>query len=631
MPTATTTQSKSKKKTTSRVKKISIEEAEKAKQEAIDKAKEEARLDERARLQAERTRMVMNTPDDADWDEEYDDDEAPSFGHSANAYYEDTDPSEEPDIFEFGRELEEQGKDISYYIKKDNAFLTEIFTATTMEELKKKYGGGKYTVAIKNDRGQWIKRKTMRIHGPIEPPAKEEKETIIPPQPQVPQIDMNQTFGSMMSAFMQLQEMNERNKTRNERDDKKSSDSFNSTLFNVISEQGKSTQQMIMEMQRNNMEMLKAMSENTSRSLEKAEERNREMIREMRQSMGKKEEFGLKEMLALIESSRNNGMDTMKTVMELSETFAEMRTPDVSSSSDDNSKSSLLEKMFTSFAPLITKAAQQQQMPGVAPQQMPMRPALPQANLQHRRRVQQPIEGTQAPQAPQSYPNQRNGAPQAGTTKTSQSPISGPGQYKEHFVGENKVQNKPKSPLNSLGLPSFTDKPLNRPQVSPVKKETFSPQGALGKEFESSEDFLEKTLKDLNTIPEAPFSLSDDEKKSIEEFKAIMPFVRENSVYKKASKNQQMIVELGLPIIAQFINDETVSAQTVAFFVLEECQGQGFSSQVVEKEFTIDFLLRIASNFGIGDEKKQWFGEFYETIQNESRESASGEEEHFIG
>lgn len=621
MPSTTT--SSSKKKTSTRSKRISVDEAEKEKEAAILKAKEEAIAEERDRAEKNRISASMNIPDDNEWDEDEDDD-TPSFGNHGGSYFEDTDLPEDPDIFEMGRALEDQGRDISYYIKKDNAFLVELYTATSLEELKKKYGGGKYTIAIKNSNGQWIKQKTIRVHGPIEvEPKVEPKEQYFQPQQNVPQVDLNQMFQGTSQMFMQMQEMANRERSRADRDEKKGSDTFNSTLFSVISEQGKSTQTMIMEMQRNNMEMLKAISENTTRSLEKAEERNRDMLREIRESGSKKEEFGLKDMLALIESSRNNGMDTMKTVMELSETFAEMRTPDTPSEPID-SKESLMATLTKAMLPLITKAGQQTQTAPGVPQQAVQMPGLPQ-----RRPVQQAYQQTQnpSPQAPQGY--RPNGGGQASPTKTAQSPIRGNGQYQE-----TRVQNIEKNPLASLGLATFADRTSNNvPQTSPRGENP--PHRVLGREYESSEEFIEKTMKDLNNLPEPdiskePQAMSDEAKEGIETFKAIMPIVRESDVYKKATQAQKNIVELGLPVIAQYINDEDVTAETVAHFVIDESASQGFSPQVLAKEFTFDFLLQIASNFGIGEEKNEWFGEFYEAIQDAAGVTTPREEESTI-
>lgn len=608
------------KKKTSRAKKITLDEAEKLKQEAVEAAKEEARMEERRRIEQEQARQAMNTPDDAEFEDEYDD-EIPIFGTHEGAYYEDTPVGEEPDIFEFGRVLEDQGKDISYYIKKDNAFLCELFTATTMEDLKKKYGGGKYTIAIKNDRGQWIKRKTLRIHGPIEPETETKQEPIIPPQPGMPQIDMNQTFGGMMDFFVRMNEMSQRERQRIERTESKSSDSFNNTLFQVISEQSKSTQAMIMEMQRNNIEMLKAMSENTTRSLEKAEERNREMIREIKESSTKKEEFGLKDMIALMATSENKGMETMKMALDMSESLAELRTPPPSEPVD--AKESMMGKLVNAIVPLMTQAnknAQAQAQPGV--QQLPQAPGVPQ------RRAVYPGQ-FQAPRQAPIYPNARQGGtPQGSGQAGPRSPITGNGVYQE-----TRVQNFKQSPLSSLGLPSFTDKGGNVPTQAP--RQGVPPQGVLGPDYESSEAFMERTMKELNEVS-GPLSneekkvMSEEAKSSVEDFKALMPFIRESDLYKNASKAQQNIVELGLPIIGTYINDVNIKPDEVAHFVLDECQGQGFTAKVVAKEFTFDFLLQIASNFGIGEEKNEWFGEFYETIQEAAGNGAIGEEEPTI-
>jgi hypothetical protein len=326
-----------------------------------------------------------------------------------------------------GRALEDQGRDISYYIKKDNAFLVELYTATSLEELKKKYGGGKYTIAIKNSNGQWIKQKTIRVHGPIEAePKVEAKEQYFPPQQNVPQVDLNQMFQGTSQMFMQMQEMANRERS---------------------SEQGKSTQSMIMEMQRNNMEMLKSISENTTRSLEKAEERNRDMLREMRDSGSKKEEFGLKDMLAMIEASRSNGMDTMRMALDMSETLADIRTPAVSEPSD--SKEGLMTTLTKAMLPLITKAGQQT-APGV-PQQAVQMPGLP---------AQRQVQQTQNPvrQNPQGHVQNVN-----RQAVPVQNPIRGNGQYQE-----TRVQNIEKNPLASLGLATFADRTSNNvPQVSP--------------------------------------------------------------------------------------------------------------------------------------------------------------------
>jgi hypothetical protein len=609
MPSTTT--SSSKKKTSTRAKRISVDEAEKEKEAAILKAKEEAIAEERDRAEKARISASMNIPDDNEWDEEEEEDDTPSFGNHAGAYFEDTNLPEDPDIFEMGRALEDQGRDISYYIKKDNAFLVELYTATSLEELKKKYGGGKYTIAIKNSNGQWIKQKTIRVHGPIEAePKVEAKEQYFPPQQNVPQVDLNQMFQGTSQMFMQMQEMANRERSRSDRDEKKGSDSFNSTLFSVISEQGKSTQSMIMEMQRNNMEMLKSISENTTRSLEKAEERNRDMLREMRDSGSKKEEFGLKDMLAMIEASRSNGMDTMRMALDMSETLADIRTPAVSEPSD--SKEGLMTTLTKAMLPLITKAGQQT-APGV-PQQAVQMPGLP---------AQRQVQQTQNPvrQNPQGHVQNVN-----RQAVPVQKPIRGNGQYQE-----TRVQNIEKNPLASLGLATFADRTSNNvSQVSPRGEQ--SPHRVLGHEYESSEEFIEKTMKDLNDFPEPdiskePQAMSDEAKEGIETFKAIMPIVRESDVYKKATQAQKNIVELGLPVIAQYINDEDVTAETVAHFVIDESASQGFSPQVLAKEFTFDFLLQIASNFGIGEEKNEWFGEFYEAIQDVAGVSTSGEEE----
>lgn len=630
----TTTQSTSKKKP-SRVKKITLDQAEKDKKLAVEEALEAQKKE----FEQEQIRSSMNTPDDVDFDEYEDTDEdETSFGTRNGAYYEDADLPDELDIFEFGKTLEDQGKDISYYIKKDNAFLVELYTATSWEELRSKHGGGKYTVAIKNSNGQWIKQRTQRVHG-VPNAQKEEKQTVIPPQPNVPQIDLNETFGAMSQMFMQMQEMTQRERSRAERDEKKGMDTFNTTIFQVISEQSKNTQAMIMEMQRNNMEMLKSLNENTSRSLEKAEERNREMIREMRQSISKKDEFSTKDLLALIENSRNNGMDTMKTIMEMGELFAEKMTPDVPSVPE--SKDNMIGKLVNGILPLLTQAKQsaaQAAMPGLPAAHNPTVGTTQHLGDRGQHRPLQPnVRQAQAPQVPISQNPLPNRTAQGRTQAPQKSPIQGNGRYEEIRVKNNApqgVQNLEKNTLDSLGLPSFTDRKINKPQ-GPHLKSVPPKEGQVASIHTlSSEELIERTNSKVKEY-DATFKggvMSDEAKEAIESFKKFMPLVRESDVYKNANKNQKLIVEMSLPIIAQYINDENITPELVAHFVIDECQNQGFGPQVLAKEFTFDFLLQIASNFGMAEEKKTWFGEFYETIKDasSSTDGIEGEEESTI-
>ncbi len=326
----------------------------------------------------------------------------------------------------------------------------------------------------------------------------------------------------------------------------------------------------------------------------------------------------------------------MKTVMELSENFSAMMA-EKTTSDEPESKDSLLTKLVGGVLPLLTKANQQAdaaaagQMPGVAPQQVHPMQQIPQPRRQHRpaNAVQHShgagVRPTHA-QTPQPSPHQfRNPqgpgrVPAQRPTPPQGAPQAGPRHRTATFSAA------------ALGFATFTDKRGQEPS-------TIGAEGRVPHDprLESSEEFIKRvdaeiaessapTLKDAKGV----HTMTEEEKQEAQQIKQVMPLIRGSEIYEKATPAQQAIVELAFPLIAVYINRDGITPEIVANFVLDECRPQGFTPKVLEKEFTFDFLLQIASNFGIGEEKREWFGEFYETIKDAARNDASGEEEHTL-
>lgn len=607
---------------TSRAKKITVDQAEKDKQVAIDRALEEER--EKARL--ERLKASAGVPDEDDIAEYEEENQfTPSFGTSHGAYHDGYDSEAEDyfDIFEFGQNLEETGRAVEYLVKRNNEIVGELPTAVRWSELAKKYdGGGKYQIILRDaNTKEYIKSQTQRLAEPVRASVSE-RETYIPPQPQMPQMDLNSTFQGMTNMFMQMQEMVQREKARNEREEKKSSSESNTLLMTIMQNQSQSQQQMMMEIAKMQNENTRHQTETFNRLVEKMDQKTEKMFSELTKGLQKKDEFGLKEMLALIESSRKSGMDTMKTVMDLSEQFSAMMSEKGGERDEPESKDSLLSKLVTGFMPLLTKANQQaQQMPGVAPQQVHPMQQIPQP----RRDLRAPVPPPSQPPAAQ-FRNPQGPGPGRGpqAPRASQTP--------QAFAPDRR----PIPSAASLGFATFADKSQRKPSTGAGAEAAQ----VLPKTFESSEDFIKRVEAEISesaapvptlTQTKGVHKMSDEEKKELEQLKAVMPLIRSSEIYEKASSAQKTIVELAFPLIAIYINREGVTPEIVANFVIDECRPQGFGPKVLEKEFTFDFLLQIASNFGIGTEKREWFGEFYETIKDAARNDAQGDEEHTLG
>jgi hypothetical protein len=157
-----------------------------------------------------------------------------------------------------------------------------------------------------------------------------------------------------------------------------------------------------------------------------------------------------------------------------------------------------------------------------------------------------------------------------------------------------------------------------RPQTRPPqrKNEGESPQ-AVQKNSENSENSLGlPTFTDIESeIVETPLKKAQ----TIEE------------IYQGASEIQQKIANLALPLIAEHIMSKQISPRDVAGLSLDECLKNGISPEVVLREFPFDFMLQIAGAFGIGEEKKPWFEEFYAHIQDSVGVDTEGSDEFTDG
>lgn len=596
---ATTTESRSSKKKTKttrkKTKKIDAAEAERLREEAVQRAIQE----ERERWEREQEEAGFEDIDDY----EVQDEELETGEHQRSWLLGGENRFADGNLQNHNREeaefnlfdwIEEnyfrQGVAVTYYIKKNGQVMGEIEHPTSWTELQKTFGGGQYQVIAKTSENKtYIKSQRQMVAAPAKKDEDREPRYMPPPpapEPREPSIDMNQMFTNMMGMFQQMQEMNEKARAREERDEKKSSDSFNTTFLTLMQNQQKSTSDMFLKIAEMTQKTSEQQSNNFSRVIEKMDDKFTRMFEKMSETSKQKEQLGLKDLLALTNSSRQEGLEQMKLIMELAEQRAESLRGD---DDDDDSKGSLINNLIKGVLPIVAQARQSQMM--MPPQQQMPRGAVPQSGVA--------LPPSQRAKGPQSRPPQGTIDPRVAQARAQ----AGVGQGRQPSP---ELVQKAFTP-DSLGLAGFREKnvEVNEPYIPEPYYPESQPETAV-QEVGPENGVAGISAQEVQETPDQ----------------------RGSNLYDEASLAQRTIAELAIPTIAIYMDDAKLSAENVGHIVMDELEAQGYTAKTVVKEFTFEFLLEVARAFGIGDERKPWFEEFYSAIQERAGTGVDGEEEH---
>lgn len=313
---------------------------------------------------------------------------------------------------------------------------------------------------------------------------------------------------------------------------------------------------MITENSRTTQEMFSKMQDNTSRMIEK-------MNDNFTRSMEKQEDRTNKMFDKLADLSKDKKPDigplelirmmndSRAEGQDLMQTVMDMVEAKTPEPSEDNS--SLVGTLAKTMIPLFAAAAK---APAPAPQQRgAARPPQQQIAPPQTAQPQGTTGNRPAPQAT-IYPEQTNnaGAQPRGT-------------------GSQKVIRK-----NSLGLPVYADTPDKI--INPTLDEDF-----IGGAAQPN-----------------PAMVNEQEPTELD------------NMYDGASMAQKTIAMIAIPLIGEGIMNPALTPGDCAGNAMSVLQSQGFSPKVVLEEFTFDFMMGIAGGFGLGEDHKPWFDEFYKTI-----------------
>jgi len=300
---------------------------------------------------------------------------------------------QEFDIFEFGEGSVKSGVFVKYYVTRDGEFIGAFDNPCSYQYLQKMYGGGHYKVVCKDRvNKRYMKSQVQMVAALPEKETTETPQTQYIPQPQQ-QLDPTKMLAPLLDFVNQANAQSSRDKGRDEREDKRSSELQQSSFTQMITSQQTASQQMFEQMQRQNMDsqkntndLMMKMQENTNKLIEKMNEKNEKQIEKFHEALSKKkEDMTPMELFTMMIKFKSEGKEEMKEIFEL----VEARAAD--KADEDGDGSGLLGKLVPSVVALMNAQSQTRPMQG-HPQQQP------------RRVVQPPVQ--QQTRNPQSRPSQ---------------------------------------------------------------------------------------------------------------------------------------------------------------------------------------------------------------------------------
>lgn len=559
------TETRRKTKSRSRVKKISIDDAEKEKEAAVKaaivKAKEE---------------WDREQEEDGFEDDSYHEDKfgMETIGFDTKSDEEIREQNEQEaafDLFDWiNANYYSKGIPVIYQIKRNNEIQGQMEHPCSWSLIQEKFGGGFFQIVAKKaiDK-EYIKSQRQLVRPPMINGKDKDKDPVIVQPPQ-PSMDMNQMFQGMMGMFTQMQEMVQKERSREDREEKRSSDTFNSTFLNIVQNQQQTTTDMMLKLAEMSNTTSKEQSNNFTKMIEKLDDKFSKLFEKLADNQNKSSEFGVKDILLMTQQAEDRGRSLMETVMELADAKAE-RLAEM----EPDSKDSLLASLVKGFAPILTQANRSMQ---TANQSMPRGSLAPQQRI---------------PQIPPQHQN-------PGVARASQNPGASSRQAVRQAPRQGREWSEENFSAGALGLATFSDNDVSA--------------GSVSADNESNHEAV---------IPHNPNGVLEGH--DFEEPKEVNRDA--NDLYENATMAQRTIAELAIPEIAKHIFDDSISPEASAEIVLLEVGSQGYSPEVVVKEFTFDFLLQIAKQFGIAEEKKTWFERFYAKIYDSAGDGTQREEE----
>lgn len=460
------------------------------------------------------------------------------------------------DIFDYiQNQYSDKGVMVIYTVTKDGHRLQDEYHPCSWTKLQKKYGGGHYAVTAKHGTTKaYIKQQTILVGDTHKEESPEREEKVIQQAPSSPGIDIDKTMSSMLNMFQQMQAMTLEEKSRKDREERRGEEKNTSLIFQMMSENNRSAQEMFMKLSEQQMKSQEALSNNFSKVIEKMEDKTNRMFEKLSEGLNKKQEFGFKEILELREKSEDAGWQKFQMLMELVDARSE------SKSSDDDGGSGMISKLITGILPILAGASQQQALALHQQQQMQQRVLPPPSQAVRQSQMQQ-----RSPQNPQN-PQRPSGQSSAAKVKSQ----SGKGETSA--TRENVILTSDDS--FDSGLPTRKVKPLNDAEINEAMSDV-----------QVSQDTPMKPGRDINTL------------------------------FAEATPLQQAVAQTAIPIIVECL-EKGIEAMFGAKKTVEVLESNGVNVVLALKEFTEDFMLEIAAGFGMPESTRPWFKEYYAHIEN---------------
>jgi hypothetical protein len=262
-------------------------------------------------------------------------------------------------------------------------------------------------------------------------------------------------------------------------------------------------------------------------------------------------------LISLIRDGEERGMSQLSKIMEL----AEMKAETMRESSDD-SKEGLLTKALSSFIPLIANAS------NAAQQQQQALMAQPGRSL-NRPQPARPIPQSQQRQAQPRSPQ----APNPNRAAKAQS--------------DGQVQ-KPNQGLDPLGTTVIGKKPIDT-----------SPSDHLDDvKIEMEESIMPEIIESPELALEPDMPLAEGEV-YVEEPEQAQELSLEE-LTNQATEAQMGMVSAALPTIAEAFETKELPEST-ASKIVATLKSQGYTSEQILSEFSIELIVQLAKSLGKGD------------------------------
>lgn len=263
--------------------------------------------------------------------------------------YEENDPQLDlaaNDIFEFGINLRDTENFYpEWTIKKDGAIVATKRSKYSFEQLQNEYGGGHYEIWLRDgNTKQYRKKQTQDVAEPPKRSSDDSKEQF---QRYQKEDDMEKMM-KLMTVMSQMQSSSSRDKAETAKAEVEAQNLSNQALMQMMtasSTQNAENMKLMMNMIKSSNDANAKMIEQLATSIKESTKKN-------------SSEFGLKEILALQESSKKSAYREYKEMMDMAQEMVDKRMEmmEANSFNEKEEKKSSIDKLIDNFSPVVSQA-----------------------------------------------------------------------------------------------------------------------------------------------------------------------------------------------------------------------------------------------------------------------------------